>query len=246
LSILPVGADPHPACLATQYHTTHHKFDTRPGLNITDGLKKLFEKYNLGKVWGKSPQDYTLFRDPTTSNRSVLKMFVEEALPMALSDVPSVAAYRYFVIGTGVLRYDVFQGTFDQNDQLTASPYPDQLWCIPNVPLKDAEATAQKMNQKSSSATSSFSETEPHHARRRDLMEVDQTRLRWLAEMNNVGSVQVAENLTLGYVTQDVSASPGSPPSSRSFLEPTTLIDAHYRNAGRRNQEMVTTRPICR
>ncbi|KAF8484037.1 Metallo-dependent phosphatase-like protein [Russula ochroleuca] len=186
-----------------KYHTTHHKFDTRPGLNITDGLKKLFEKYNLGKVWGKSPQDYTLFRDPTTSNRSVLKMFVEEALPMALSDVPSVAAYRYFVIGIGVLRYDVFQGTFDQNDQLTASPYPDQLWCIPNVPLKDAEATGQKMNQKSSSATGSFSESEPHHARRRDLMEVDQTRLRWLAEMNNVGPAQMAENLTLGYVTQD-------------------------------------------
>ena len=196
--------------LVTQYHTTHDKFDTRLGLNITDGLNELFEKYNLGEVLGESPQDYTLYRDPTTSHRSVLKMFVEEALPMALSDVPSVAAYRYFVIGTGVLRYDVFEGTFDQNDQLTASPYPDELWCIPNVSLKDAKATAQKMNETSSSATSSFSETEtePHHARRRDLMEVDQIRLHWLVEMNNMRSAQIAENLTLGYVTNDVSASP--------------------------------------
>lgn len=162
----------------------------------------------MGKVWGKSPQDYTLYRDPATSNHSVLKMFVDDALPIALSDTPSVAAYRYFIIGSGALRYDVFQGTFDQNDQLTASPYPDQLWCIPNVPLKDAKATGQKMNQKSSSATNSFSDSEPLHARRLDLLEVDQTRLRWLAEMNNAGSAQVTKNLTLGYVTKDVSASP--------------------------------------
>jgi hypothetical protein len=175
-------------------------------LNITDGLKKLFEKYNLGKVWGKSPQDFTLFRDPTTSNRSALRMFVEEALPMAMSDVPSVAAYRYFVIGTGVLRYDVFQGTFDQNDQLTASPYPDQLWCIPSVPLNNAKAAALKMNQKSSSVKRSFFDSESQHAARRDVMEVDQIRLRWLSEMNSTRSAQVAANLTLGYVTRDVSA----------------------------------------
>lgn len=74
-------------------------------------------------------------------------MFVEEALPTVLSGVPSVATYRYFVIGTGVLRYDIFQGSFDQNDQLTASPYPDKLYCIPNVPLKDAKATGVEMKK---------------------------------------------------------------------------------------------------
>jgi hypothetical protein len=231
------------ACLITQYHTTQDKFDTPLGNSITDGLKKLFEKYNLGKVWGKSPQHYTLFRDPTTSSRSALKMFVEEALPVALSDVPTVTKYRYFVIGTGVLRYDVFEGEFNQNDQLTASPYPDKLYCIPNVSLKDAKATAQKMNQMTSSAMSSFSgaetETEPHYARWR--MEVDQTRLRWLASMNNVESAHVAENPTLGYVTKDVSASPVLPPSSRSSSQQ-PFIDAYCRNVGRRNQEMATTR----
>lgn len=199
-----------------QYHTTHDKFDTNSGLNITGGLKDLFDKYKLGKVWGKSPHDYTLYRDPTTSDRSLLKMFVEEALPVALSDVPSVAPHRYFVIGNGVLRYDVFEGTFDQNDQLTASPYVDYLWCIPNVPLKDAKATGQKMNE--TRARSSISDFDPHNARRRDLMEVDQTRLRWLAQMNNAESTQAAENLMLGYVTTDVSACPAFTLSSRQKL----------------------------
>jgi hypothetical protein len=189
-------------------------------LSITNGLKNLFEKYNLGTVLGKSPQDYTLFRDPTTSDRSAFKMFVDDALPIALSDNRSVAAYRYFVIGTGVLRYDIFQGTFDQNDQLTASPYPNELWYIPNVPLKDAIATGQKMNQESSEAEGSFSDSEAHHGQRRDIMEVDQTRLRWLAEMSDAQSEQVAENLTLGYVTKDVSVSPAVPPFSRPNWQP--------------------------
>ena len=141
-------------------------------------------------------------------------MFVEDALPIALSgpDTLSVAAHKYFVIGTGVLRYDIFQGTFDQNDQLTASPYPNELWCIPNVPLKDAIATGQKMNQMSSEAESSFSDSETHLGQRRDIMEVDKTRLRWLAEINDAQSEQKAEVLTLGHVTKDVSVSPEVPP----------------------------------
>ena len=206
--------------MAIQYHTTHDNFDTHSGLNITSGLKELFDKYDLGKVYGKSPHDYTLYRDPATSDRSILKMFVEEALPVALSDVPIVADYRYFVIGTGVVRYDVFQGTFDQNDQLTASPYVDYLWCIPNVPLRYAKAVGLKMNE--TKARSSISDFEPHHAQRRDLTEVDQTRLRWLAQMNNAQSSQAAENMLLGYVTEDVSACPAFPPSSCPNL--TTFI----------------------
>ena len=204
------------ACLITQYHTTHDNFDTSLGNIITDGLKKLFEKYKLGKVWGKSPQHYTLYGDSTASNHSVLKFFAEEALPVALSDVPTVTKHRYFVIGTGVLRYDIFEGTFDQNDQLTASSYPNKLYCIPNVSLKDAKATAQMMNRTSSSAMSLFSETETHHAtgRRHDPLEVDQTRLRWLASMYNT---QVTENLTVGYVTRDVSASLNFPSLSRAL-----------------------------
>ncbi|KAH9990648.1 Metallo-dependent phosphatase-like protein [Russula compacta] len=193
-----------------EFHTTQHQFDTRPGLNITDGLYRLFDKYNLGKVWGKSPQEYTLYRDPVTSNRSVLKFFAEEAVPTALSNVPSVASARYFVVGTGVLRYDIFEGDFNQNDQLTASSYPDQFWCIPNVLLGAAKATAQKMNEiakrSARSSSSSRSSSEPRHAWRRDAAEVDEIRLRWLAEMNGraatLGSRE-AQELTLGYVTQD-------------------------------------------
>lgn len=166
---------------------------------------------------GKSPQDYSLFRYPTTSDRSALKMFVEDALPIALSEsnTTRVAAYRYFVIGTGVLRYDIFQGTFDRNDQLTASPYPTEICGIANVTLKDAIATGQKMNQMSSEAEGSFSDSEAHHGQQRDITEVDQTQPHWLAEMNDAQSAQEAENLTLGYVTKDVSVSPAILPFSR-------------------------------
>lgn len=144
-------------------------------------------------------------------------MFVEDALPIALSEsnTSSVAAHRYFVIGIGVLRYDIFQGTFDQNDQLTASPYATELWGIPNVPLKDAIATGRKMNQMSPEAEGSFSDSEAHHGQQRDITEVDQTQPRWLAGMNDAQSAQVAENLTLGYVTKDVSVSPAILPFSR-------------------------------
>ena len=207
--------------LTMQFHTTQHRFDTRPGLNITEGLYHLFDKYNLGKVWGKSPQDYTLYRDPVTSNRSILKFFAEEAVPTALSNVPSVAPARYFVIGTGVIRYDIFKGDFNQNDQLTASSYPDQFWCIPNVLLGAAKATAQKMNENAKGSAHSFASSEPRHAWRSDAAEVDEIRLRWLAEMNGRATLesQGTQQLTLGYVTQDVSFPlPLRPPSNHTVL----------------------------
>lgn len=74
-------------------------------------------------------------------------------------------------------------------------------------------------------------------------MAVDQIRLRWLAEMNNARSAQAAEDLTLGYVTQDVSDAPLClfllPPISRT----NNLLLMHHRNAAQRSQETAMTRP---
>ena len=225
-----------------QFHTTNHKFDTVPGLKLADDLNALFKKFNLGKVWGKSPQDYTLWRDPSTSDNSVLKLFAEKAVPKALSDVPSVAPSRYFIIGTGVLRYDVFKGEFDQNDQLTASSYPDKFWCIPNVPLGAAKATAQRMNNKTTGVAHSFSE--PRHAWRRDPMEVDEIRLRWLEAM---GRDPVPESRdaqpprTLGYVTPDVSVF-----FSAVVVHQTEPYSAPRRTAARVYRGMATTHPMTK
>ena len=169
-------------------------------------------------MWSKSPQDYTLSRDLVTSNRSILKLFAE-AISTALSNVPSVASARYFVIGIGAIRYDIFEGGFNQNDQLTASSYPDRFWCIPNVLLGAAKATAQKMNEIPKGSACSFS-SEPRHAWRRDAAEVDEIRLRWLAEMNGRATLDSRETqeLTLGYVTLDVSYPPLRLPSNHSFI----------------------------
>jgi hypothetical protein len=178
-------------------------FDTPTGLNITGKLRDLIKKFNLAKVWGTSPKDYFLYRVEVTSDSSVLKLFAEEVVPKVLSAVRSVAPSKFFIIGTGVLRYDIFKGDFDQNDQLTASPYPDKFWCIPNVPLVAAIATAQKMNEKPPGVT--FSSSEAEHAWPRGLMEVDQIRLGRLEAISRHPALE-SQDATLGYVTTDVSA----------------------------------------
>ncbi|KAH8995916.1 Metallo-dependent phosphatase-like protein [Lactarius akahatsu] len=114
-----------------KYHTHAQKdedFDTDEGKNITKDLWKLYDDFHLSRVWGSSPKDYTLFR---VSNNSVLDLFVGEALPEVLKNATckgSKQRQKFSFMDSGVLRYDIYEGKFDQNDQLTASPYADPLW----------------------------------------------------------------------------------------------------------------------
>jgi len=111
-----------------QYHTSilNTTYDTDDGRNITAGLKQLAVDFNLSYVYGTAPQTYTWDQSPYPSNGSVLTLFIAEAAPVALAiNNPRANIPNIIITNAMMLRYDVFEGPFTKNDQLTAAPYPD-------------------------------------------------------------------------------------------------------------------------
>ncbi|KAH9976377.1 Metallo-dependent phosphatase-like protein [Lactifluus volemus] len=172
-----------------EFHTNRKssEFDTFKGQRITEGLNALAERFNLSFKFGTAPHDYYLNRAPYLSNGSLLNLMMDKVLPTVLA-IDNLRAHipNIIIANSGSLRFDVLAGPFTRNDQLTASPFSDTFRYIAGVPLGVASAVLPELNR-------------GVEGRYRD----------WLAEMyaRTGPELRVAENLTLGYVTQD--ACPG-------------------------------------
>ena len=154
--------------------------------------------------------------DAYPSNGSSLTLFIEQAVPIALSvnnarateGVPAL-----FISNSGSQRFDVYQGPFTKNDQLTASPYTNAFWYLPNVTYGVAKQVLGILNVEGSDLK------KRHLERRRKRMEeliekgdVEMIYNKWLEEMyaraRELGLEKRADNdtaSTMGYVTTDVS-----------------------------------------
>jgi hypothetical protein len=184
-------------------------FDTSLGLRITEGLKGLAKRFDLGFKFGTAPQDYTLSRDPYPSKGSLLSLMVDQVLPTALAINNSRANIPNIIItNSGALRFDIYAGPFTKNDQLTALPFNNAVQYIAAVPLGIAKAVLPNLNGAgASSKRDDFSPADVDDAGLYGRGEVEEVYGRWVAEMHALAGSErrTAKNLTLGYVTQDVS-----------------------------------------
>ncbi|KAI0039405.1 hypothetical protein FA95DRAFT_1027749 [Auriscalpium vulgare] len=189
-----------------EYHTRRNgfTFDTITGSLISAGMKALAKKFDLSALFGTAPQDYTLSRDPFPSNGSLLSLLAEQVLPVALTINNTRASIPNIVItNSGGLRFDVYAGPFDKNDQLTASPFDDSFLFIPNVTLGVAKQVLPALNNAGANEKREVLEAREEELYKRGA--VDMRYRRWLEEMHLRASEErrAAANLTLGYVTQD-------------------------------------------
>ena len=140
-------------------------------------------------------------RNPYPSSGSVLTLFIAEAAPVALAINNTRAGIPNIIISNAdELRYNVFQGPFTKNDQLTAAPFTDSFLYIPNVTASVANQVLPALNGGSASKRSMADEALWGRAR------VTRRYRAWLKEMERRQTTQMtrATNLTLGYVTTDV------------------------------------------
>ncbi|KAK0189116.1 Metallo-dependent phosphatase-like protein [Armillaria mellea] len=190
---------------ALSIHTRESQvsFDTKQGRSITVGLNQLAVDFDLNFTYGTAPHDFTITQAPYPSNDSSLSLFAELATPYALSansgraDIPN-----YILVNSGSQRFDIYAGTFTKNDQLTASPFTDIFFYIPEVPRKVALDTLQMMNE------NAWSEEEELYRRG----DVRARYMDWLSGMDQRSTElgkRLADNLTLGYVTKDSCAGVG-------------------------------------
>lgn len=129
-------------------------------------------------------------------------MFATEALPVALTinntraNIPNV-----IITNSGSQRFDVYGGSFTKNDQLTASPFTDSFLFIPNVTAGIANKVLPALN--GAGADNKKRMFEELYGRG----EVDMIYRAWLSDMDKRSAIdrRAAANLTLGYVTSDVS-----------------------------------------
>ncbi|KAF8420578.1 Metallo-dependent phosphatase-like protein [Boletus edulis BED1] len=184
-----------------EYHTTtsNSTFDTIYGRNITYDLQQLAIDFDLSYFYGNAPLTYTMNQNPYPSSENVLTLFVAEAAPVALAinntraNVPNI-----IITNSGELRYNVFVGPFTKNDQLTAAPFTDSFYYIPNVTLSVANQVLPALNGGSNTKRSEVEKALWGRGW------VESRYRNWLQDMQE-RQIQMANatNLTLGYVTID-------------------------------------------
>ncbi|KAL4249237.1 Calcineurin-like phosphoesterase domain-containing protein [Abortiporus biennis] len=192
-----------------EFHTRqkNSSFDTFQGQFISKGLNDLAKKFDLSFQFGVSPHDFTINRAPFPSNDSLLSLFAAQAMPVALTinntraNIPNV-----MITNSGSQRFDIFKGSFTKNDQLTASPFADSFLYIPNIPAGVANKVLPALNNAGANEKREFLEAlDKRELEAYERGYVDMIYTRWLEEQDRRSGIErrAAQNLTLGYVTQD-------------------------------------------
>ena len=112
-------------------------------------------------------------------------------------------------VNAGELRYDIYGGAFTKNDQLTASPFTDSFLYIPDVPLSVVAQVLPGLNGVGAPAKREL--LEAREAERYARGDVSGRYQKWLEQMHRYSGEnqrRAQENLTLGYVTNDVRCMP--------------------------------------
>lgn len=135
-----------------------------------------------------------------------------QAAPVALAINNSRASFPNIMItNSGSQRFDVLKGPFTKNDQFTASPFSDAFLFIPDVPFNIANSVLPALNHQGAQEKRALLEGREEELYRRG--NVDMRYMRWLREMAERERERMEKRaeeaekpeLTLGYVTEDVS-----------------------------------------
>lgn len=132
-------------------------------------------------------------------------------MPIALTINNTRASIPNIMItNSGSQRFDVYAGPFNKNDQLTASPFADAFLFIPNVTAGVAKQVLPALNNAGAENRKRSGLEERLEEREREAYRrgyVDMVYRRWLEEMDRRDGLErrAGQNLTLGYVTKDVS-----------------------------------------
>ena len=107
------------------------------------------------------------------------------------------------ITNSGSLRFDLYAGPFTKNDQITVSPFTDAFLYISNVTAGVANQVFASLNHAGASGRRSLEQTQELYGRGY----VEGRYSEWLQEMDRRDGEELRKsgNLTLGYVTQDVS-----------------------------------------
>lgn len=129
----------HTALDIKSFHTPH-------GLNVSAQISAARKALNLDSRFGCAPWDLWTNRAPFPSNQSIYTWLQDQVFPDTVYDAGRGKNPRLFVINTGALRFDIFQGPFTLDTLFTISPFNNKLQYIKNVPYEAAKALLTTLN----------------------------------------------------------------------------------------------------
>ncbi|KAF8527014.1 Metallo-dependent phosphatase-like protein [Hysterangium stoloniferum] len=190
------------------YHTglRVEEFNSRTGLEISAGIEAIAERFDLAYQFGTSPDDFFRERVPRSHPQSLLSLVASEVIPIALtSNNPRASIPAMFVANSGFLRSDLYKGPFTRNDQFVISPFTNDFEYISNVSSTVAEHIVDELNNSGLPAlqrrgVNLLVEQGDPYLVYQQWMHAQWQRWNWEND--------VADGLTLGYVTKD--ACPGT------------------------------------
>lgn len=195
--------DANPVTYKWHTGTNDTTFDTPMGRDISGSLGDLAYELHISESFGTVPHDLFLSRHPYNHPRSVISFFQDKVLPRALQD-PIRKGPRLVVGNAGSLRFDVFKGTFDKNDELTVSPFTS-AFLYTRLPAGLAYNITVEMNRAGTSKLLPEEDDDAHVHRVYSEWLADQWE-RYEAEEARQDTAQVpfaVKPRTLGYVTHD-------------------------------------------
>ena len=135
--------------LYSYYHHTgldSKSFHTPHGLNVSAQISAARKALKLDFRFGCAPWDLWTNRAPFPSKQSIFTWLQDQVFPETVYDASRGNKPRIFVINTGALRFDVFQGPFTLDTIFTISPFNNKLQYIKNVPYEAAKALVTTLN----------------------------------------------------------------------------------------------------
>ncbi|KAK1925880.1 putative vacuolar protein [Papiliotrema laurentii] len=208
--------DANPYTYRWHTNTTEDDFDLPIGRNITFQLLQLASELDISRPLGIAPKDLFLARYPYGHPHSILTEWGNKVLPATVQE-KGRSEKRLIITQTGSIRFDLFQGTFNRNDELTLSPFANAFMYI-TLPGKIARKVLDQLNR---AGASKLIPDTPRTIQEEDAR-VERIYQDWLdtqaaeyeREMSLSGGEQVVMGgksegglLTMGYVTRD--ACPG-------------------------------------
>lgn len=135
--------------LYSYYHHTgldSKSFHTSHGLNVSAQISAARKALKLDSRFGCAPRDLWINRAPFPSKQSIYTWLKDQVFPDTVYDASRGNKPRLFVINTGALRFDVFQGPFTLDTTFTVSPFNNKLQYIKDVPYEAAKALLTTLN----------------------------------------------------------------------------------------------------
>lgn len=131
------------------YHHTglnETTFPTSHGRNITKMITESRKALKLDHSFGCAPQDLWMSRAPYPDSSSVFTWLEQQVIPDVVSKKERSGVPKLAIANTGMIRFDIFKGSFTIDSTFIVSPFISKWKYIPDVSYKVAKKVLPLLN----------------------------------------------------------------------------------------------------